>query len=119
MSDLTRQDQVRMRNLRRANEVRARRKELKEKVRAGEVDAIALVAGRLELWEPVIEPWKIDMLLRMVPGIGPSTAQEIYEVGRFVPTLRVGALSPERRARLAELCAQGARIPANHGTNGH
>ena len=89
-----------------ANAVRKRRAELKEAMKRGEVDPVALVAGTLEEYEPDIARWRVEQLLRSLPGIGPATMQEILLVFRASPTQKVSAFSYERRQHLARLVAQ-------------
>jgi hypothetical protein len=113
MAELSRHRQVRLRNLQKANDARRVRAELREKLRTGEVEPITLMRGENTLWEPVINSWRLEQLVPYLPGIGSSTVQEIYEVGRFAPTMKFRALSPTRRQELAKLCAQGQMIPHN------
>lgn len=110
MADLERQAKRRLAALKKANEVRAQMLRLREGAKRGEIDAIAVIRGDVEEWEPLIEKWTLEKLLRLVPGLGPVTAQEVFEVGRFSPTMRVRALNPDRRKELARLCAQGERV---------
>lgn len=112
---LSRRDEQREWGLQKANAVRLRRKAIKEAIREGTMDPIRLVRGDYEEHEADIARWKIESLLAVVPGIGPATAQEIYEVGQFSPIQRVRTLSMERRDQLARLCAQGmGRLPRAH-----
>lgn len=109
MGDLDRRERQRLSALRKGNKVRRDRAKLRADVKEGRVDGIALIRGDLPKYNGLIDEWQLSHLIRMVPGIGASTEQEIYAVGRFVPTLRLSSLSPERRAYLAELCSQGHR----------
>jgi hypothetical protein len=109
VADLDRRDKQRTLALKKANKIRRDRSKLKVDVREGRVDGIALIRGDLPRYNGLIAEWQLAHLIRMVPGIGASTEQEIYAVGRFVPTMRLSALSAERRAYLAELCSQGKR----------
>lgn len=88
---------------------RQRRSQLRKACKSGGVDAIKVVAGKHEEWEDDIAGWRVEQLLRIVPGIGSSTSQEIYEVGKFSPRQLVRSLNPGRREQLAELCRQGQR----------
>lgn len=89
---------------------RQRRAQLRAACKEKKIDAIALVRGDLEEWEDDIAGWRLEQLLRIIPGIGSATAQEIYEVGKFSPRHLVSALAPARRAELARLCHQGQRL---------
>lgn len=100
-----------MQSLRRASEARSARAELKRLMREGELDPFGLIRGEYQEHEEVVLKWRIDQLLNAVPGIGPATAQEIFEMMPLSPTQRLHSLSNERRARLAELCQAGTRMP--------
>lgn len=103
---LQRRRKQRLQGLDRANEVRRIRADLREAMKAGNVDPIALLAGELEPYEEIIEGWRLEPLLHSIPGIGSAVATEIYMVGKFSPNMRVRALSKSRREELARLCAQ-------------
>lgn len=117
MAELSRTREVRLRNLQKAHRSRKIRADLKAKLRNGEVEPIQLVRGDDVVWEPVIKSWRLEQLIPHIPGIGSSTVQEIYEVGRFTPNVRFTVLSDERRKELAKLCAQGQRLPHNSRAN--
>lgn len=113
MADLKRRRELAIRAGQKGVESRKRRAQLREQLRDGTVDPLKLVRGEDKKWEKVIAPWRLEQLLPHLPGVGSATVQEIYAVGPFVPTQRFRSLSTERRERLAELCAQGMRIPHN------
>lgn len=110
MSDLERRRAAKMRNLAIANKVKAKRKELRLLVRDRKIDAVKLIGGEYEQWEPVIERWPLSALIRLVPGVGRVTEAEIYAVGKFSPNQRLLALNQSRRQELARLCAEGRRL---------
>lgn len=105
--ELSRRKQQRSAALKKATEARREIARFRAAIRSGEIDSIDLIAGQLEDCEPRINRWRLETLLKIIPGIGSSTAQEIYEVGPFSPTQLVSSLSPERRARLAQLVIEG------------
>lgn len=88
---------------------RQRRAWIRAACKDGRIDPIKLVAGKYEEHEDDLAGWKLEQLLRIVPGIGSATSAEIYEVGPFSPRQLVSSLSPQRRERLAELVEQGRR----------
>lgn len=105
--ELTRRNKQRSAALDKARAVRSEIARFRSAIRSGEIDGFKLVEGRLEEHEERIARWRLETLLKLIPGIGSSTAQEIYEVGPFSPTQLVGSLSPQRRARLAQLVYEG------------
>jgi hypothetical protein len=110
VTELDRRRASKLRNLRIANDVRQKRKQLKELVREGKLDPVKLIAGEYDKWEPVIQRWRISALVVIVPGVGPVTATEIYSVGQFSPSQRLSSLNERRRKDLARLCAQGRQL---------
>jgi hypothetical protein len=61
----------------RANHVRRVKKILKDKLRAGEIEPIALVAGLDPEWSAVLYELKIGPVLEAVPRLGPKTVDDI------------------------------------------
>lgn len=110
---MERQRAAKLAALKKANAVRARKKELRERLKRGDLDPIKLLRGGYPKWESVIAEWRVEYLVKIIPGIGVVTAQEVYEVMRLSPSTRVQALIPERREQLAKLCDQGRRITGN------
>lgn len=106
MPELSRRNKQRMAALRRANEVRADRAKLRESIRKGKVNAIALIRGEHPEHDDTIAPWELRHVLALVPGVGPASEVEIYSVGKFTPTMLLSALSPARREKLADLCRE-------------
>lgn len=104
-----------MQSLRRAAAARKARAELRRAMREGEIDPYGLIRGEYPEHEEVVVKWRIDQLINAVPGIGPATAQEIFEMMPVSPTQRLHSLSNERRDRLAKLCAAGARVRSAPG----
>lgn len=92
---------------------RERRAELRRKVKSGQVDALDLVAGRLDEWEDDVAGWRLDQLLRVVPGCGSVTTHEVIEAFVASPRMKVSGLTFERREQLASLLADALRRPEN------
>lgn len=90
---------------------RDRRAKLRAKCRSGEVDSLALVAGRLDEWEDDVAAWRIDQLLSMVPGCGAVTTHEVLEAFAASPRMKVSGLTFERREQLAQLLAEALGRP--------
>lgn len=91
---------------------RARRKELREQLRQGKLDPLAMVAGRLDAYEDDIAGWRLEQMLRVIPGVGSVTVHEIIEAFVASPRMKVRGLSYERREQLARLVADALhRVP--------
>ena len=115
MADMSRLDERRERQRLAALEVsharRARRKELRGKLRTGELDPLAMVAGRLDDYEDDIAGWRLEQLLKVIPGVGSVTLHEILEAFVASPRMKVRGLSYERREQLARLVANALARP--------
>lgn len=89
--------------------VRAQLKLVRELIIKRKLDPFDVIRGTIkdaELAsevEAIVVRWRLMPLLRSVPGIGPVRAQEVLTVFRASPRVRLGALSWERRAALADL----------------
>lgn len=87
----------RMAALRRAEEVKAERKALLERVRGGETGAEEAMASE------VARRMRLRTLLLAVPGIGPVYADRIMGEARVAGGRRVGGLGIRQRAVVLEL----------------
>jgi hypothetical protein len=102
--------------LRIANERRKQDALVKRLFTNGKLDALAAIAGKLDdpevaaEVEAVISRWPLDKVLRAVPKIGPARAYEILTVFRAPPSVRLRALSYERRSQLAHLAAEAREL---------
>lgn len=92
--------------LKKAMASRLVRADLRAKCKSGEVDPLALVAGRLDEWEDQVTGWRLEQLLRMVPRLGPVASHEVIEAFVASPRMKVSALTFERREQLAQLIAE-------------
>lgn len=91
--------------------VRARRKELRLAVKAGDIDPLKLIAGELDEWEDDIAAWRVEQLLRIVPSVGSVTLQEILTAFQISPRAKVRAMTYKRRGDLAKLVADATQRP--------
>jgi hypothetical protein len=94
---------ARKRNLQKANDRRAAIKQMREALKAGELDPFPLLAGDCGEWEAVAKRLKISVVLKMIPGIGPVTRDELLGELGVTSDVRFNALTYERRAALAAL----------------
>jgi hypothetical protein len=100
----------RLEALQKGREVRARDKEIRRMFKERRVSAIDALAGRLpasDLHTVIAESvasWKVETAIRAVPGIGPTIAHDVMGALPVSPRTRLGTLSFERRAALADLC---------------
>jgi len=115
MGDISRLEERKQRQREAALEVsrerRARRKELRGKLRSGEADPLAMVAGRIDDYEDDIAGWRLEQMLRVIPGVGSVTMHEILEAFVASPRMKVRGLSYERREQLARIVADALRRP--------
>ena len=88
----------RMDALGRANEVRARRAQLKRDLKAGRVSIGALLLDR----PSYLETAKVFDMLLALPKIGRVKATKILQSCRVSPSKTFGGLSERQRAELAE-----------------
>ncbi len=95
-----------MRSLALANEIRTRRAELKEDLKAGRV----LLADALLSDEDWLQTMRIRELLLATPGIGPVKAQRALRLCWMNPSTRVSATTRKNRLKLLEHLAE--RHPA-------
>lgn len=72
-----------------ANKVRRVKRVIKEKLRAKEIDPIALVAGLDPEWSPVLYELKIGPILEAIPRLGPKTVNELLIAAEILPTDRL------------------------------
>lgn len=87
-----------------ANEIRCARARMKRELRAGTVDAVALVA------EPpsYLRTMKLEKFLVAIPGLGRVKARRMMNVARISDAKTVGGLSDRQRAELvAQLVSRG------------
>jgi hypothetical protein len=93
----------RLEALRRANEVRRRRAEIKRALRAGEVGIAAL------LIDPpgYLLSAKLSQLLLAVPGYGQVRVDRLLRRCRLSPRKTIGALSERQREELARALSGG------------
>lgn len=101
--------------LKKANDVRARNKLVKDVMKGGSVSPEELIAGTVpdsavgDALEAAIASWPLLRLLKAVPGIGDTRAHEVMTIFRASPRTLVRSLSFERRGELARL-VQAARV---------
>ena len=88
-----------MKALRRANEIRTRRAQLKRDLKAGKVKVEALL---LDPPEWVMSAKVFDMILA-VPKYGRVKANKILNVCRISPSKTIGGLSERQRAELVHM----------------
>lgn len=105
---LSHRNRQRQAALEKANAARAERKRIRNMVKSGKLDGIKLIEGHYADHEDTILRWRLDQIVPLIPGIGAVSAQEIWEVGRFSPRMKLSALSPQRRKELAGLCAEAS-----------
>lgn len=96
-----RTDRQRMEALRRAQEVRCRRADLKRDLRAGQVDPLGLLADPPEY----LVSMKVQDLLVALPKIGRVRCWEILRDARVSPSKTLGGLSDRQRHELRRLVA--------------
>lgn len=92
----------RQRALAKSSFVRSQRKELRSRLRAGTLDPWVVLRGASDEWEPVVAEMRVDRYLELVPGIGEVTRDEALDEFRLRGHWRVGYLTYERRAELAD-----------------
>jgi hypothetical protein len=98
----------RMDALRRANEVRTRRADVKTFTKVGLVDALKLVADPPD-W---METMKVFDLLVSVPKLGRVKANRILQDCRISPSKTLGGISERQRGELVAMGHHGWRRPA-------
>lgn len=109
MAEASRLDKRRARQrdaaLKKAMARRQARAKLREQCKSGEVRWYDLIAGRLDEWEDEVAGWRLEQLLRVIPGLGPVVSHEVIEAFVASPRMKVSALTFERREQLAKLVA--------------
>lgn len=95
--------QVRQRDaaLEKARWVRRARRELREALKDEKLDGYALIAGDIPQWEDVVKGMRLEVALRMLPGVGRVTADDAIAELQLDRNDELGALSFERRAELS------------------
>lgn len=91
------------RALRKAQEARSTRAELKRGIASSDVDVDRLLRGNSERWERVATEMRVRDLVLAVKGIGPTTADEILEELELERETRLKTLTFARREALAAL----------------
>ncbi len=91
-------------NLGKANAQRKRISVMREALRVGALDDLALLKGQLNDYEPIVASWPIERLLKAMRWIGPARAHEILEIERISPRKKVADLSYKQREALADHC---------------
>jgi hypothetical protein len=102
----------------RSAQVRAENKVVRLMLKNKQLDGYDLIAGRLDLPEPdvvkeleaIVSRWRIDKVVRAVPGMGASRTQEVLSIFSASPRQRLGALSMERRLELSKLVKAAVEI---------
>lgn len=87
----------------RSAQVRKQRKAICEKMKKGEIDALALVRGELAPLEPFLKRWKLEFTLKAIPGIGPVGRIRILEAWGKSPNRRLGDMSVEEREQISSM----------------
>lgn len=80
--------------------VRAQRKQLREAIKDGLYPWERVLKGNSP-WEPAVKTMRLDKLLLMIPGVGEGTMLEAVEELNLWTGLKLGGLSYELRAILA------------------
>lgn len=92
----------------RSREVRAKRRVLREAMKARRVDPYRIIRGEAEpAIEELVQQMKLRQLLPYVPGVGKARTVEIIHAFDASPETKIGRLSPERRRDLS-LIVKGA-----------
>jgi hypothetical protein len=86
-----------------ANAARSRLKILRRALRLGAIDDLELLRGNMPEYEPLINTWTIERLLRACRNIGPSRSNAILEAARVSPNVKVGELSFAKRQEIARM----------------
>lgn len=94
---------ARKRNLDKANERRRAIAKMQAQLKKSELDPFPLLAGNCEEWESTVRRLKIGLVLKMVPGIGTVTRDELLAELGVTSDVRFDALTYERREALAGL----------------
>lgn len=98
----------RMEALAHANDIRTKRAHLKRDLRAGRMQAIALLADP-PYW---LQTMKVYDLLLAAPKLGRVKVNKILNRARVAPSKTIGGLSPRQREQLVLLASRtpGARM---------
>lgn len=92
-----------LRALQRSKEVRAARKVLRQKIKDGEVDGLAVLRGASREWENVAVDMRVDAVLLAVPGVGEITTDEMLELFKLRGQMRLSGLTYALREQMAEV----------------
>jgi len=109
-----RSSEQRMEALRRANEIRFARAELKKDLKAGKVK----VAEILSKPPPCAESAKVSDLLMALPNVGPVRTARLLRGRRISESKTVGGLSERQRAELVRALPQLVRPSGRDGAQG-
>lgn len=102
-------EQQRLDALAKANQVRTRDALVKQLLRSGKLDPLALVGGTLpdderhRLIEGAVAKWSLSKLLAAVPGMGPARTHEVLVAFKKGPGTKFSALTFKQRETLAQL----------------
>jgi hypothetical protein len=94
---------ARKKNLERGNRIRIAQKEMRLDLKAQKLDPYELIAGNNAELESLVRGMKISTVLKMVPGVGTVTRDELLRELGVSADVRFIALTYERREALAAL----------------
>ena len=94
---------ARKKNLARANRIRQAQKNMRLDLKAQKIDPYELIAGNNAKLEGLLRGMKISKVLKMVPGVGIVTRDELLAELGVSADVRFTALTYERREALAAL----------------
>jgi hypothetical protein len=90
---------------------RVRRAELRRQIKAGEIDVYRVISGGADEFEDVVSVTKLETLLKMLPGVGEETLEQLIDAIRLRRYTRMNALTYERRAQIAEVVKGVLEVP--------
>lgn len=103
----SRSEQPHMRNVAKATAHRVKRADMKRQLAAGALVGAELIrGGGGPEWEPVVGATRWRVMLEAVPGIGPSTTDEILDALGIDGRLQLRTCTYDLRARGASLVRQ-------------
>lgn len=88
--------------LAKGTEVRSRRAALKRAIREGKASGLTVLAGKSKRWEEVASDMPLEGLLLSIPGVGPTTVDELLDTRGIPADVRIYGLTLERRQELAK-----------------
>jgi predicted flap endonuclease-1-like 5' DNA nuclease len=91
-------DRQRQRALERANAARSQRADLKRRISDGEIDGPRMIRNGGELAGKL----KAGEILTAIPGIGPTTRDELLEATGISASRRLAQIPADQRAMLAD-----------------